>query len=183
MLVHGHSGSWTNWLANISHFAASHRVIAPDLPGFGRSEMPRERISIEGYARFLAKVLDALGVASAPVVGNSMGGFVGAELAVKDRDRVEGLALVSAAGLSTKYIGLSAELLRPGDPPRAEGHPPRHRPCPHDRATRGVQPADRRVPGRAGARGRRGGGLAHPVTAPAEALDTSFAYLAIAPVS
>ena len=112
VLVHGHSGSWTNWLANIGYFARSHRVIAPDLPGFGHSEMPRERISIENYARFLGKLFDALDVGSAPVVGNSMGGFVGAELAVKDPERVEGLALVSAAGLSTRYIGLSAELLR-----------------------------------------------------------------------
>jgi pimeloyl-ACP methyl ester carboxylesterase len=114
VLVHGHSGSWANWLENILWFAESRRVIAPDLPGFGHSEMPRERISIEGYARFLGKLFDVLDVESAPVVGNSMGGFVGAELAVKDAERVDGLALVSAAGLSTKYVGMSAELLRRG---------------------------------------------------------------------
>jgi pimeloyl-ACP methyl ester carboxylesterase len=112
VFVHGHSGNWTNWLENIPHFARSRRVIAPDLPGFGFSEMPRERISIENYARFLGRLLDELGVESAPVVGNSMGGFVGAELAVKEPARVEGLVLVSAAGLSTKYMGFSEELLR-----------------------------------------------------------------------
>jgi pimeloyl-ACP methyl ester carboxylesterase len=112
VFVHGHSGSWTNWLEQIPHFARTRRVIAPDLPGFGASEMPRERISIEGYARFLGGLLDVLEVASAPVVGNSMGGFVGAELAVKDPPRVDALALVSAAGLSTKYMGFSTEFFR-----------------------------------------------------------------------
>jgi len=114
VLVHGHSGNWTNWLENIPRLARSRRVIAPDLPGFGFSEMPEWRISIENYARFLGRLFDALGVESAPVVGNSMGGFVGAELAVKDPERVDALVLVSAAGLSTKYVGLSDELLRRG---------------------------------------------------------------------
>ena len=114
VFVHGHSGNWTNWLENIPRLARSRRVIAPDLPGFGFSEMPEWRISIENYARFLGRLFDALGVESAPVVGNSMGGFVGAELAVKDPERVDALVLVSAAGLSTKYVGLSDELLRRG---------------------------------------------------------------------
>src|SRR4051812_36608046 len=46
VLVHGHSGTWQNWLENIPHFARSHRVVAPDLPGFGYSPMPAEEISI-----------------------------------------------------------------------------------------------------------------------------------------
>jgi pimeloyl-ACP methyl ester carboxylesterase len=81
----------------------SHRVIAPDLPGFGESPMPRETISIKGYARIVDGLLEALGVSSAVVVGNSMGGFVSAELAIAFTERVERLALVSAAGLSIEY--------------------------------------------------------------------------------
>ncbi len=37
ILVHGLSGSWMNWLENVPFFAADHRVIALDLPGFGHS--------------------------------------------------------------------------------------------------------------------------------------------------
>ncbi len=114
VFVHGHSGNWTNWLQNILPFAATRRVIAPDLPGFGRSPMPSWRITIENYGRFLGELFDALEIGPAPVVGNSMGGFVSAELAVKDPERVEGLVLVAAAGLSTKYVGLSEDLLRRG---------------------------------------------------------------------
>jgi alpha/beta hydrolase family protein len=46
VFVHGLSGSWQNWLENLPHFAARHRVLAFDLPGFGASEMPREKISM-----------------------------------------------------------------------------------------------------------------------------------------
>ena len=100
VFVHGLGGTWQNWLLNIPAFMGSHRVIAPDLPGFGESPMPREEISIKGYARILDGLLDALGVDSAVVVGNSMGGFVAAELALSFPTRVERLVLVSAAGLS-----------------------------------------------------------------------------------
>jgi pimeloyl-ACP methyl ester carboxylesterase len=100
VFVHGLSGAWQNWLLNIPAFMDSHRVIAPDLPGFGESEMPREDISIRGYARVLDGVLQELGVEAAVVVGNSMGGFVAAELALSFDTRVEKLVLVSAAGLS-----------------------------------------------------------------------------------
>jgi len=104
VFVHGLSGSWQNWLENLPHFAAAgHRVIAFDLPGFGESQMPREKISIPGYGRFVDALLDELGVGSAVVVGNSMGGFIGAELAIQFPARVERLVLVSAAGLTVEY--------------------------------------------------------------------------------
>ncbi|MGI8512851.1 MAG: alpha/beta fold hydrolase [Solirubrobacteraceae bacterium] len=110
--VHGHSGCWQNWLENLPHFARTHRCIAVDLPGFGHSEMPRDPISIEGYGRFLDSFCDALDITGAPVIGNSMGGFVACELALKAPPRVERLVLVSAAGLSTKYVGLPNEIQR-----------------------------------------------------------------------
>lgn len=82
-------------------FAAQHRVIALDLPGFGHSPMPREQISISWYARLLDGLLDILEIDAAAVVGNSMGGFIAAELAIAVPQRVERLVLISAAGLST----------------------------------------------------------------------------------
>jgi pimeloyl-ACP methyl ester carboxylesterase len=104
VFVHGLSGSWPNWLEQLPSFAAGHRVITLDLPGFGHSPMPREPISISGYARMLDRLLDQLGVDAAAVVGNSMGGFIGAELAIAFPQRVERLVLVSAAGISTHQL-------------------------------------------------------------------------------
>jgi pimeloyl-ACP methyl ester carboxylesterase len=101
VFVHGLSGSWQNWLEQLPLFAAERRVITLDLPGFGYSPMPEQKLSIAGYARLLDKLLAQLGVDAAAVVGNSMGGFIGAELAIAFPQRVERLVLVSAAGLST----------------------------------------------------------------------------------
>jgi pimeloyl-ACP methyl ester carboxylesterase len=104
VFIHGLSGSWQNWLEQLPVFARDHRVIAFDLPGFGASQMPREKITIRGYGHFVDALLDELGVSSAAVVGNSMGGFIGIELAIRFPERVERLVLVSAAGLSIEYL-------------------------------------------------------------------------------
>jgi pimeloyl-ACP methyl ester carboxylesterase len=101
VFVHGLSGSWTNWLEQLPVFARDHLVIAIDLPGFGYSPMPGEKLSIAGYARILDRLLGQLEIDAAAIVGNSMGGFIAAELAIAVPERVERLVLVSAAGLST----------------------------------------------------------------------------------
>src|SRR5579862_1314059 len=65
VFVHGLSGSWPNWLEQLPVFADSHRVIAMDLPGFGHSPMPHERITISGYARLLDGLCDELSIDAA----------------------------------------------------------------------------------------------------------------------
>ncbi len=102
LFVHGLSGCWQNWLEQLPAFAERHRVIAVDLPGFGGSQLPAREISIAGYAAFLDRLCERLGVEEPlTVVGNSMGGFVAAELAIAVPERVERLVLVSAAGISS----------------------------------------------------------------------------------
>ncbi|MGH2946309.1 MAG: alpha/beta fold hydrolase [Solirubrobacteraceae bacterium] len=103
LFIHGLGALWQCWLLNMPPFMESHRVVALDLPGFGQSEMPRGEISVRDYARVVDDVCDQLGVESPAVVGNSMGGFVGAELALSFPTRVDRLVLVSAAGLSIEY--------------------------------------------------------------------------------
>ncbi len=104
LFVHGLSGCWQNWLENLPHFARNHRVIAVDLPGFGASEMPAETITIARYADTIDALLEVLDIDAVRLVGNSMGGFVGAELAIRHPARVERLVLVAAAGLSVEFI-------------------------------------------------------------------------------
>jgi pimeloyl-ACP methyl ester carboxylesterase len=103
MLVHGLGASWQCWLENIPEFARDHRVIAMDLPGFGASQLPERDISIEYYGRFVCALADELGVESAAVVGNSMGGFIAAEMAIRYPERVQRLSLVSAAIFWQEY--------------------------------------------------------------------------------
>jgi pimeloyl-ACP methyl ester carboxylesterase len=101
VFIHGLIERWTQWVEQLSAFASSHRVIAIDLPGFGDSPMPAEKISVSGYARTIEKLLDALEVSAAAFVGHSMGGFTSVELAINFPERVERLVLISPAGLST----------------------------------------------------------------------------------
>jgi pimeloyl-ACP methyl ester carboxylesterase len=101
--IHGLSGSWQNWLENLPEFAKTHRCVAMDLPGFGASEMPAEQISMTGYAAAVDALLRKLGIERATVVGNSMGGFVAAEVAIRYGTWVEKLVLVSAAGLTIEH--------------------------------------------------------------------------------
>ena len=104
LFLHGLGGLWQNWLLNIPAFMSSYRVLAPDLPGFGRSEMPAGRISIQGFARVIDALCDRLDVENPVVVGNSMGGFIGAELALAFPTRVRKLVLISAAGISAENM-------------------------------------------------------------------------------
>jgi pimeloyl-ACP methyl ester carboxylesterase len=97
VFIHGLGASWQSWLEQMPDFAKRHRVVAMDLPGFGYSELPSEDISIEFYGQWTCKLMDALGIESATVVGNSMGGFVGAELAIRFPERVQRLVFISAA--------------------------------------------------------------------------------------
>jgi pimeloyl-ACP methyl ester carboxylesterase len=100
VFIHGLGGQWQNWLENIPRFAEMRRVVALDLPGFGLSEMPSEKISIEFYGRVVAELCERLELAPAVLVGNSMGGFVAAEVAIKRPEIVERLMLLSSAGVS-----------------------------------------------------------------------------------
>jgi pimeloyl-ACP methyl ester carboxylesterase len=101
VFVHGLAGSWPNWLEQLAQLSDDFRVVAMDLPGFGHSPLPAQEITIASYARLLDALLTELGLGAATVVGNSMGGFISAELAIAFPERVERLVVVSPAGIST----------------------------------------------------------------------------------
>ncbi len=110
LLVHGLGGSWRNWLETVPGLMADHRVIAPDLPGFGGSEVPRADVSVPAYAGWLDALCDDLGLGPVAAVGSSMGGLICAELAVAFPARVERLGLVSAAGFTVERPGNDQKL-------------------------------------------------------------------------
>ena len=101
VFVHGLGGQWQNWLENMPRAARERRVIALDLPGFGLSGMPREEITIPRYGRTVEALIERLGLGRVDIVGNSMGGYIGAEVAIQFPQRVDQLLLVSAAGITS----------------------------------------------------------------------------------
>jgi pimeloyl-ACP methyl ester carboxylesterase len=103
LFIHGLGGSWQNWLETLPFFARTHRVLAIDLPGFGASPLPAEMISISGYGRIVDEFCETVGFERGALVGNSMGGFIAAEVAIAHPHRVEKLVLVSAAGITTEH--------------------------------------------------------------------------------
>ena len=69
------------------------RVIAPDLPGFGRSD-PLPRYAIPDIIHVLLDLLDTLNIPSATLVGSSLGGMLSHAIAIAYPDRVQGLVLI-----------------------------------------------------------------------------------------
>ena len=100
LLIHGLGGAWQNWLENIPVLARKHRVIAIDLPGFGDSPMPKWTVNIRNYGSMMLDFIEAIKTGPLPVIGNSMGGFVAAEMSIRDEPAITKVVLVSAAGVS-----------------------------------------------------------------------------------
>ncbi|NQT17040.1 MAG: alpha/beta fold hydrolase [Planctomycetes bacterium] len=94
LLVHGFPLDHTMWDAQVEPLSAEHRVIAPDLRGFGRSGVTEGKVTMEQFADDLAALLDGLGVEE-PVVfcGLSMGGYAAWQFWRKYSDRVRALIL------------------------------------------------------------------------------------------
>ena len=80
VFLHG-IGSHGHFAQQIEHFRGAHRVIAPDLPGFGQSGLGPERRGITDYANDVAWLCDELGVRHPVIIGHSMGGAIAFEIA------------------------------------------------------------------------------------------------------
>lgn len=97
VLVHGLGGSHANWLAAGPLLAERARVVALDLPGFGRSPLAGRSSAVGASTELLARFLDAEVGGPAVVVGNSMGGTIALGTASRHPDLVAGLVLVAPA--------------------------------------------------------------------------------------
>ena len=99
LAIHGLGGNWRVWLENLPALARRKRVIAVDLPGFGRSAPGGDGIGIHGYSRLLLGLLEELRLEPTIVIGNSLGGWIAADLALRAPRRVRALVLVDAGGI------------------------------------------------------------------------------------
>jgi pimeloyl-ACP methyl ester carboxylesterase len=97
VLVHGLGGSHANWAAFAGDLSRDHRVLAVDLPGFGLSPGRPRSVTVGANRRVLTRFLQE--VAGEPVVlmGNSMGGLIGALHASKAPTTVSHLVLIDPA--------------------------------------------------------------------------------------
>lgn len=109
ILFHGYAGSFDNWKRLVQHFPLDqYRLIVPDLPGLGLSEFPQVTGEVDYqdlYADFSHHLITELGLDSVYLVGNSLGGLLAWETAIRNPDKVRKLVLLNAAGYSIEDIG------------------------------------------------------------------------------
>nr|WP_276514886.1 alpha/beta hydrolase [Nocardia transvalensis] len=100
-MIHGHGGNWQYWLPTMSRLASRRRVIAVDLPGFGRSApVPWRSAAFATTAATLARLCTHLGLDRVHLIGHSLGTLIACELAAAQPDLVTGVTLVNGPPLS-----------------------------------------------------------------------------------
>lgn len=100
LLVHGFGGDKDNWAMLAPHLTDRYHVIIPDLVGFGDNVRdPALPYDIKAQTDRLIGFMDAIGLAKAHIVGNSMGGWIALQAALDHPDRLTTLTLVNNAGV------------------------------------------------------------------------------------
>jgi pimeloyl-ACP methyl ester carboxylesterase len=116
LLVHGLMTTSYSWRWVVGALARRFRVIAPDLPGCGRSEKPLEPVySASNMGAFLGELAGALDVRGCPVVGNSLGGFLAMRMVLDDPGAASRLLVIhSPIFPQARYHALRTALAVPG---------------------------------------------------------------------
>jgi pimeloyl-ACP methyl ester carboxylesterase len=97
LFLHGNPDSADIWDGVTERLQGDYRCIAPDLPGFGRSQFaPDLDCSLDGFARLVAEIVDGLGVTEPlNLVVHDFGGIIGLSWAVRNPDKVRRLAIMN----------------------------------------------------------------------------------------
>jgi pimeloyl-ACP methyl ester carboxylesterase len=101
VLLHGASGSWTHWIRNVLPLAERLRVLAPDMPGYGDSDVPPEPHTADALADLVTTGIDQLlpPPAAFDLAGFSFGAIIGGLVAARLGTRVRTLILIGPGGL------------------------------------------------------------------------------------
>ena len=98
VLLHGLGASHVTWQENLEELAAHFTVYAMDIPGHGDSVKEGVNYTIDASVAFTFGFLDAMGLSSAALVGNSMGGLIALKCALAEPERITHLVLIDTAG-------------------------------------------------------------------------------------
>jgi pimeloyl-ACP methyl ester carboxylesterase len=103
LLLHGAGGAGM-WLPYMEKLAQHFALIVPEHPGFGASDTPEWLDCVGDLAYFYLDVIERLGLSDVTLVGNSLGGWIAAEIAVRNCTRLRALVLSAAAGIHVKGV-------------------------------------------------------------------------------
>jgi pimeloyl-ACP methyl ester carboxylesterase len=103
IFLHGARGA-SAWLPFMDRLAERFELIVPEHPGFGGSDTPAWLDNVGDLAYFYLDLIDRFGLEGVHLVGTSLGGWIAAELAVRDSHPLETLTLVAPAGIHVKGV-------------------------------------------------------------------------------
>src|SRR5436305_5071107 len=103
VFLHGGGGIGI-WLPSMVRLAKKFDVIAPEHPGFGESDTPAWLDSVGDLANFYLDFLDQLDLRGVHLVGSSLGGWIAADLAVRNAGRLASLVLVGSGGIHVQDV-------------------------------------------------------------------------------
>ena len=103
IFLHG-AGGMPPWLPFFDALAAEHTLLVPEHPGFGASDDPPWIRNVSDLAMFYLELFESLDIKNAHLIGNSLGGWIAAEILIRDRARFKSLTLLSPAGIRVPGI-------------------------------------------------------------------------------
>ncbi len=110
--LHGFTGTWRAWELVLPALERQHLVLAPTLPGHrGGTPLPADPVTADALLGQIEAMLDAAGIDTAHLVGNSLGGYLALRLAARGRARSV-VALAPAGGWAHDDDSLSHTLHR-----------------------------------------------------------------------
>jgi pimeloyl-ACP methyl ester carboxylesterase len=115
VMLHGLGATNASLLPCLADLARDHRVLAPDLPGFGNSAAPRGGYTPAWFAAWLEELMRQLDARPAVVLGNSLGGRIAIEAGLAHPGSVRGLVLLtpSPAFRRLRQLVPMVKLMRP----------------------------------------------------------------------
>jgi pimeloyl-ACP methyl ester carboxylesterase len=103
LFLHGGGGIGI-WLPAMAQLARKFDMIVPEHPGYGASDTPEWLDTIADLANYYLEFLEELDLTGVHLVGSSIGGWIAAELAIRNASRLASLTLVGAAGIHVKDV-------------------------------------------------------------------------------
>ena len=98
LFLHG-AGGVPQWLPFFDALAERYEVLVPEHPGFGGSDDPAWIRSMPDLAMFYLDLVEEAGLDRVHLIGNSLGGWLAAEILIRDRSRFRSLVQLAPAGI------------------------------------------------------------------------------------
>ena len=103
VFLHG-AGGFPGWIPFLEQLSARFDVLAPEHPGFGNSDNPAFIRNVPDVAMYYLDLLEGSDARQVHLVGHSLGGWIAAELAVRNCTRLASLSLIAPAGIRLKGV-------------------------------------------------------------------------------